>query len=257
MAVLKSSASRRGGAGIALDLGDLRREAEGIVRDAEARAATILEEAHRERARILEGAAEEGRAAGHAEGLEEGRAAGRGEGRAAAMAEMKAELERLASGWAAALDDFAGRRERVDSETRRDVVGLGAAIATRVIKRSVELDPSIVVDQVRASVELVMRRTRLVVAVHPEDRALVEEALPSLAARCGDGGHVELTDDASLARGSCVVRTEHGEIDAEVDRQIERMVEAMLPREEWGGDGGAAEDADGADGAEERGGGAS
>lgn len=234
MAVLRSAEPRRGGAGIALDLGDLRREAEGIVRAAREQAEAIIVEARAERERILEGAGEEGRAAGHGEGLEAGREAGRVEGRAAAHEEMRGRLEEVASAWGAALDEFTSRREHVASETRRDVVALGVAIASRVVKRSIELDPSIVVDQVRAAVELVMRRTRLVVAVHPDDRALVEEAWGGISARFGEGGHAELITDGSLSRGSCIVRTEHGEIDAEVGRQLDRMVEAMLPREERG-----------------------
>jgi len=242
VAVLRSVEPRRGGAGIALDLGDLRREAEGIVREARERADAILAEARAERERILTGAEDEGRARGHATGLEEGRTAGHAEGRAEALAEMRSSIEAMAGAWNAALDEFIHRREHLASETRRDVVGLGAAIASRVVKRSVLLDPSIVVDQVRGAVDLVMRRTRLVIAVHPEDRTLVEEAWASLAGRFGQGeggagaatggAHAELITDETLGRGSCVVRTEHGEIDADVDRQVQRMVEAMLPHEE-------------------------
>ena len=234
MAVLRSVEPRRGGAGIALDLGDLRREAESMVSGARERAEAILEEARAERERILAGAEAEGRAAGHAKGLEEGRAAGHAEGRALALQELRERLDALAGAWEGALEGFTSRREHVASETRRDVVGLAAAIAGRVVKRSVELDPSIVVDQLNAAVELVMRRTRLVIGVHPDDMGLVEEAMVSLAARLGEGAHAELVADAGLTRGSCVVRTEHGEIDADIDRQVERMVEAMLPHEEPG-----------------------
>lgn len=214
--------------GIALDLGDLRREAERVEREAREKAEAIIADARRERARIVDGAAEEGRAQGYEKGLADGRETGRAEGRTAALAEMTGVLESVARSWQEALEELIDRRERLASDARRDVVALAAQIARRVVKRSIELDSSLVVDQVRAALELVLRRTRLVLAVHPADRAVVEEALPELTKRFDESAHVELIADESLSRGSCAVRTEHGQIDAEIDSQLDRMVEAML-----------------------------
>ena len=236
MAVLKSIGGGRTGAkgrpGIALDLGDLRREAESLERDARAQADAIIAEARKERERIVAGAAEEGRTQGHEKGLAEGRETGRTEGHAAALAEMKTSLDNLARSWQEALEDLIDRRDHLASDARRDLVSLAAQIARRVVKRSIELDDSLVIDQVRAALDLVMRRTRLVLAVHPTDRALVEHALPDLTKRFADSSHIELVPDESLSRGSCVIRTEHGIIDAEINTQLDRMVEAMLGRDE-------------------------
>src|SRR5690606_4694204 len=88
----------------------------------------------------------------------------------------------------------------------------------------------------------------LVVAVHPEDAALAEEALPGVVARLRAGAHAELVEDAGLSRGSAVVRTPGGgAVDASIDAQVERMVRALLPgREPRGGSGpGAAPAAEG------------
>jgi flagellar biosynthesis/type III secretory pathway protein FliH len=237
VAVLKSieaGRTRTGNAhsGIALDLGDLRREAERLEREARAQADAILSEAREERARIVAGAAEEGHMQGYEKGLGEGREAGRAEGHAAALSEMRSALQSITGSWRDALEELIDRRERMASDARRDLVALAAEIARRVVKRSIELDGTLVVDQVRAALELVMRRTRLVLAVHPDDRALVEGALPDLTTRFGESAHVELTTDDSLSRGSCVIGTEHGRIDGEVEAQLDRMVEAMLGRTE-------------------------
>ncbi len=129
------------------------------------------------------------------------------------------------------------------------MVRLAAAIAQRVVKRAVELDPEIVTDQLGAVLEMVTRPTRLVVACIRGDRAIVEEALPRLAlAASGSAAarHVEFTEDAELERGSCVARLGDepgtgkgsggsgasglsGQIDASIATQLDRIVEELLP----------------------------
>ncbi len=223
---------------VVLDLGDLHRQGERLAADARARAEAILAEARAERDEIIVGASIDGKAMGMERGMQEGRAAGQAEGFAQAHADRKQELERLIAGWSAALEAFEARRERLLADAKADVLALAAAVASKVVKRQVELDPTVVVDQLAAVLGLVIRPTRLALRVHPDDRALIAEALPGLAARFPTAAHAELTDDAGVARGS-VIATGHepggGELDASIDTQLARMVEALLP-----GSGGAS-----------------
>jgi flagellar assembly protein FliH len=214
---------------VVLDLGDLRRAAERMESEARRRVEGMLQEARQERERIIAGAREEGYAAGFAQGtaraLEEGRAAGREE----ALAEMRGRLEALEKNWKSALDAFEARREDLLLAARADVVAFAAAVAERVTKRAVALDPSAVRDQIAAALALTVAPTRLSVTVCPEDEPLAREVLPALVERFAHGAHATLHHDPALPRGSAVVRTELGEIDASIDTQIERIVRALLP----------------------------
>lgn len=223
---------------VVLDLGDLRRQGEAIMAQARERAAAAIKAGEAERARLIADAA----AVGHAQGLEQGRAEGfaRGleEGRAAGLAERREALERLDRAWTESLGAFTAARERLLDEAGRDVVLLAARLAERVVKRAVALDPSIVQDQLRAVLGLVMRPSRVSIRIHPDDRALATDALPGIVAAMGTVAHAEVQDDASLARGSCVARLRGtgagdglpgGEIDASIDTQLERLARALLP----------------------------
>ena len=217
---------------VVLDLGDLRRQGELLAAQARERAEAILAEARAERDEMIVGASIDGRAMGMERGLHEGRAQGMAEGQAAAYAERKDELDRLARAWGDALVAFEARRERLLADARTDVLALVAAIATKVVKRRVELSPELVVDQLAAVLGLVVRRTRLVVRVNPEDRGLVAEAMPGLAARFQSAAHAEIAEDAGLSRGSVVAVIAEpggGEIDATIETQLARLVEAILP----------------------------
>lgn len=215
---------------IALDLGDLGRRAELMREAAAAEAERVIAEAHRERDRIISGAAEEGRATGFAEGREAGLAEGREAGRAAALAETRERLSALEESWAALIEDFEGRREAILIESRRAVVELAVAVAERVVHRKIEVDPDVVVEQVREVLALVAAPTSLLVRIHPDDEPLVREVLPQLRERLAGGVHVRLSQDETISRGSCVARTMGGAvIDGAVETQLARLVRDLLP----------------------------
>ncbi len=217
---------------VALDLADLASRGQAVREQAEREAEKILAEARAERERLVTGAREEGfesgRAAGHAEGLE----AGRAEGREAATAEWREKLAALDSAWARLAREFAAARESMLTEARTDVIRLAVLIAERVIKRSVEHDPSAVVTQMEEALALLSRRTRARVFVHPDDEALARDAAPALLAAFEKAEHLEIVPDESLARGSCVVRTgEGGVIDASIGSQLDGIARDLLPED--------------------------
>lgn len=228
---------------VVLDLADLHRQGEAILAQARDRAAQIIAQGTAERERLIKDAAAVGRAQGHAEGLAAGRAEGLAAGRAEALSEQRELLVKLAGAWTDALERFLNERERLIAEGRREVVRLAVAIAERVTKRTIAANPDVVVDQLAAVIELVSRPSRLRIAVHPADRATVEAALPGLAQAASAARDVELLDDPSLMRGSCVAKLADadpgnaasgrpaGSVNASIRTQLDRIVEALLPGE--------------------------
>ena len=224
---------------VVLDLGDLARQGETILARARARAAQVEAEARVERARIIEGAREEGFAAGLAKGLEQGRSEGREQGYAAALAERREALAGLEAQWLKTVEGLSADRDRLLADARRDVLVLATRIARMVTHRQVEANPGVVTEQLAAVLELVMRPSRVQIALNPADRGIAEAALPELARRFSNATHIELTEDAGLTRGSCVARladggangTPGGLIDASIETQLERIVSALIPME--------------------------
>lgn len=231
MAVLRlGDVVREGSGAIVLDLGDLTRQGDVLRARAKRDAEIILEQAARERARIIAGAREEGHATGLAEGRLEGHKQGLAEGRAAALAERRSHLTTLEQSWNAALAELTAGRERLLQDARADLVRLALTIATRVTRRTYEHDPAVVGALLAAALETISRPTRLVVRVNPEDDANAREALPALMATLTQVEHVDLRPDATLKRGSCVVSTtDGGEVDSSIGVQLDRISRALLP----------------------------
>lgn len=257
---------------IVLDLGDLRRQGEVILETARRRAEEIVAAAKLERQRLIEGAAAEGRAEGLADGLARGMAQGAEQGFAAALAERREALATVEKAWTTALEAVVAQREEMLAEARRHVLTLACMIAQKVTRRTVELAPTEVIQgQLEAVLALVMRQTRLVLEINPQDRELVQAALPGvLAAQSpggaeGGGAHVAVVDRAGLPRGSLVAKLASseedgggsgrsadgaaaggggiggiggGEIDASIHTQLARIIEVLLPGQGAGAGGG-------------------
>ena len=212
-----------------LELADMKAEGEQMLADADAESERVLDAAMRAAETMAADADERGFAEGHARGLTEGRAAGQDEGREHALKETGEELQALTTRWNAALDAWEQDRATMLADTRDDLVRLAIALAERLVGRALEVDPSLVVDQVAATLQLVARGSDAVVLVHPADEELVRDAMPTLVERVAGLHHVELEADDTLDRGGCRVRTTRGEIDASIPTQLDRIAESLLP----------------------------
>ena len=231
MAVIKrSDASDAANGAVVLNLGDLAAEGRRIRQRAQQDAHQVRLEAEAERRRLIKGAVEEGRRAGHEQGLRAGRDEGREQGRREARAEAAARLQTLDAAWAKALEAMNSAQVDWQSAARASVLNLALEIARRVTHRVVEVDRLAVEGPLTQAIALVAQGTRPVICVNPADEDAVRECLPRLARRLDAAREAELSIEERVTRGSCVVRTAGGaEIDADLETQLERIVSALKP----------------------------
>ncbi|MEM8835412.1 MAG: FliH/SctL family protein [Planctomycetota bacterium] len=214
---------------VALDLGDLRREADRLQSRAKASAQAVLDRANAERERLIADASE----VGHRQGFEQGLAEGHEEGRRAGSEEAKVEsaeaLAQLVQSWDAALALFESQRAAMLAEARREVVEFAVEMAHAVTKRALEVEPERVIDQVGEALRRAVHASNATIVVHPEDVEMVREALPQLLERIDQSLDADVSESDRLERGACVVRLPAGEISATVDGQLQRIVEQLVP----------------------------
>lgn len=217
---------------VRLNLTDIQRQAQQILAQARQQADAVRLGAERERKLILSGAAEQGRNDGYAQGLQKGMEEGRAQAREESLAKHGAELAALLEGWQRSLHAFESRREEMLQGARQDVVRLAIAIAERVVAGVVGHDERVVVSQVEEVLALLSGQTRLTLTIHPDDEAVLAQALPDLQRSLGDSRHVELVKDASIQRGSCVAHTPiGGSVDASIGTRLDRVVAELLVRD--------------------------
>lgn len=214
---------------VVLDLGDLARQGEAIRQRALAQADQILTEARNEARRLAQSAAQQGQAEGLKRGLAEGQAKGAEAGRQEALARHSAALEALLKQWTDALNEFIASRQGLQIEARLDVLRLALAIAERIVYRTVELDPTVIEDQMAEALSLLARRSAVAIRVNPRDLEQAQAVLPQLVAQMHQCEHATIAADESLTPGGCVVQAGLTTIDASIETQLDRIVSALLP----------------------------
>jgi len=166
----------------------------------------------------LESAAERRVREAHAAGQREGEAAGRSR----AAAEMKAAMDRLAR----SLDELGQWRARLRKEAEADVVKLALAIARRILRRELAVDPDALRGLVLAALEKIEAREIHRARAHPSQAALLKSCLAGLPG----GTSVEVVADGVGEPGVVIFETERGNLDASVDSQLLEIERGLADR---------------------------
>lgn len=214
---------------IVLDLGDIGRQAARLRMQAEAKAADIVTAAEKHAAQLIASAESKGFEQGHAQGLEQGLREGREQGMTAALAEAREQLDQVQTAWIDVAQQLDNGRKEMSLEARQMVLHFALKLAEKVVHRVIDVDNTVVVDQVAAALAHVLRPLDIVVNINPEDKPILEHALPELMQEFPRLGHIALAADKDIARGGCVVTYGQGEVDATIDNQLQRIVDLILP----------------------------
>lgn len=178
------------------------------LRDASAR---MLAQATAEAERIRELA--------RAEGFQDGRAAGHEQG--------VTEVSSASAALAAAAQGIEALRTEVVEAVEADAIDLALGLAAKILAGAQQARPELVVEVVQGALRRISDRRKITVMVNPADLEVVKAAIGELTAQ---GSGVELCDlqsDERVGVGSAIVRTSEGEVDASVHTQLERAREVV------------------------------
>ena len=154
----------------------------------------------------------------HAAGVREGEANGR---RVAA-----AELEVLTARLCATIEELAGMRNRLRHEAEADLVKLALAIARRILRRELSVDPDALNGLVFSALDKLQGQEIVRVRVHPAQAGPVTAGLRKSPA----GATVEVLSDASREPGTIIFETARGNLDASLESQLQEIERGLADR---------------------------
>lgn len=182
---------------------------------------SVAEEQRRAFAAGYERGLQAGLDAGREAGLEEGREE-RSEAERAARAAVE---ERRIAQIAAAIESFAGERDRYLQTLERGAARLALAVAGRILRREAEADPLLVSGAVRVALGQVAAATEVRLRVPPAELDLWKEAMaamPNLALRpmvaVGEG----------MELGECILETDLGTADLGIRAQLAEVERVLF-----------------------------
>lgn len=145
---------------------------------------------------------------------------GLAEGVAAGVRKAATQLDPLVERLARSIADLASYRDRFRRESERDLVAVSLAIARRVLRRELTIDPDAILGLVKVALEKVTLREVHRVRLHPADVAAVRGHLERIQAP----QTIEVEGDMGLERGAVIFETSRGSLDASMDTQL-RIIE--------------------------------
>ncbi|HUB31566.1 MAG TPA: FliH/SctL family protein [Bryobacteraceae bacterium] len=151
--------------------------------------------------------------------VREARAAGMREGEAAGRSRAAAEVQPVIERLGRAIQDLAALRPRLRRQAEADTLQLALAIARRVLRRELAVDPEALHGLVLAALEKVEAREISRVRLHPSQSAAVSAWLRQAAA----GQTIEVVADPACQPGAAVFETERGDLDASVETQLHEI----------------------------------
>ncbi|MBL8242019.1 MAG: hypothetical protein JNM66_31630 [Bryobacterales bacterium] len=158
----------------------------------------------------------------HEMGRREGRAEGEKAGAETAGAALQPLLDRLA----ATIAELASYRPRFRRDSEPELLRLSLAVAKKILRRELTVDPHSLLGILKAALQTINQAEVLCVRVSPEDAALLTGRLAAL----GLPDAVELIGDRTLERGSVVLDTKRGQIDASVQTQLAEIENGFADR---------------------------
>jgi flagellar assembly protein FliH len=145
---------------------------------------------------------------------------GRQEGEAAASQQFQTRVEQMA----AVLQNIVDLRGRLRRESEADLVQLSIAIARRILRRELSVDPSALAGIIKACLDQLEGRLVQSIRLHPSIAEVIRSQMnPSTC----------LVADSNLKPGDIRVETDQGEMDAGIETQlseIERGFADLLPQ---------------------------
>lgn len=148
--------------------------------------------------------------------VREARLEGQREGEALGMRRAAEQLEPVLNRFARTIEELAAYRNRFRREAEQDLVRLALAVAKRILRRELTIDPGVMLGLVKAALDQLELRETHRIRMHPQDAPAVERHLRDL----GLPSRLEVVSDASLERGAAIFETVRGEMDASLDTQL-------------------------------------
>jgi flagellar assembly protein FliH len=177
---------------------------------------------------LYDRAIQEGYQAGYDKGLQQGLA----EQEAAYQNRLKEEVsqrtESAIRSLQSVMDDLSKRpaswAQSWETQAREIVV----SVAERVARKVVEADPTTICRTLREILLMLARAPKITVTVHPTDRETLESRPDDWRGVISKSVPLEWVTDAKIARGGCLVQTDHCSIDARIEVQIEKLLREIV-----------------------------
>lgn len=140
------------------------------------------------------------------------------------LSQARADLEDVKN----AITAFLSAKQDVFNYIAPDIMEISVEIAQKIIKKELQQDPSIIVDNITEILKgLSKEETKITLRVNPVQVSLLKAEIPDVMNNVGLEAKVLIVPDETIMEGGCMVTTTNGVIDATIETQLSVISEAL------------------------------
>lgn len=196
-----------------------KEEAAAIIAEAEMTAEQSVNEANQQVDRIKQQAYDDGYQKGQQEGYIQGKQSG--------LDEMQMKIYDAAEKAQQMLMTGEKEAKEMILAAERQIIEIALAVAGRILACQIEENPMIVLPIVKKALEKVRDQEQIVLRVSAEDFEVVMQAKQDFQNIVGREQALTISVDRTIERGSCIVDTSYGLVDAKIDTQFDALKKAL------------------------------
>lgn len=146
-------------------------------------------------------------------------------------------LQQNVAQFGALIQGFDAQLDALEQQMAQSIARVATEIARQVVRDELHTDPQRIARVAREAVNAVLMSARhIVVQVHPDDLALVEQGAAEVIAARG----ARVVADAGIGRGGCRVLSDVGTIDARISARWQQASSGLGSELPWTADDDAA-----------------
>ena len=202
-------------------------EALEIITEANSKAEQCLQEARQQGEVIQQQAFDEGRQQGFSQGREQGFEEGFAQGQQAGRLEMEDVINKATAKVQMMLMVAEQQAKEMMLDAEKQIVDIALAVSRKIMAYEIAENPMVVLPLVKAALQKVSDQDDVVIRVGIDDFDVVLLAKKELQTIVGSEHALKIIVDSTLGRGSCVIDTSNGSVDARFDIQLETIKKAL------------------------------
>ncbi|UGQ17091.1 flagellar assembly protein FliH [Borrelia sp. RT1S] len=193
----------------------LQREAEGRKEEIEKEVNSEIEKIVKEYEDKLKGELEVATAKGKKEGYEVGFSRG------------CEDFDKLVGKLNSMIAALVAKRKEILESSGDQIMKLVMQIAVKVVKKIVDTQKSVVIENVNEALKKVKNKTNIIIRVNLDDVDIVSHEKTEFISKFDFIENLEVVEDINIGKGGCVIETDFGEIDARISSQLDRIEERL------------------------------
>jgi flagellar assembly protein FliH len=207
-----------------LEVRKLRGEAIKRLKDAEGKAAEILQWAEKQTETKFKAAQQDG----YQKGLEAGTSEGHEKGLKKGEEEGLSRWVELLTRWQSVISETVDSKKNYFSDREPLMVQIALEACAKILVREVKSDPELVLNQVRNAIKRATDRSRLVVHLNPDDLQKAKSADEASFKMLDGIKQIDFVADDKVMQGGAYIETDSGSIDARLETQLAEMAKSLI-----------------------------